>query len=26
MYQGKDTLKVDMTERHIKPVWVVRYK
>jgi hypothetical protein len=26
MYQGKDTLNLDMTERHIKPVWVVRYK
>jgi len=26
MYQGKDTLNVEMTERHIKPFWVVRYK
>ena len=25
-YQGKDTLNTAMTERHIKPVWVVRYK
>jgi hypothetical protein len=25
-YQGKDTLNTDMIDRHIKPVWVVRYK
>jgi hypothetical protein len=25
-HQGRDTLKVDMVERHIFPAWVVRYQ